>query len=61
MIDDHMRTLEELVHEELDSGWTRIIQGLLKRVRKRLGLAAFSTEQVVEIEQAFKSWLTKGK
>ena len=56
-----MKTLETIVHEELDSGWTRIIQGLLKRARKRLGLAAFTTEQVIEIEQAFKTWLTKGK
>ena len=50
-------SIEEIVHEELNSGWNRIIGALLKRVRKRLNLAYLSGEQLQEIEKAFKSWV----
>lgn len=49
-------SIEQIVHEELSSGWNRIIKGVIKRVRKRLNLAALSGEQIKEIEAAMRTW-----
>lgn len=48
--------IEKIVHEELNSGWNRLISAIIKRVRKRLNLAALSGKQIKEIEAAMRTW-----
>ncbi len=47
---------EQLTHEELAFGWQKFIGAVVKRVRKRAGLASLTPDEVNEIAAAFSSF-----
>ena len=54
-----MSAIKTIVHEELTSGWGKIIGALMKRVRKRIGTPVLTGNQLKEVEEALKSWVAR--
>ncbi len=54
-----MVSIEQIVFEELEAGWQKFVPSLIKRIRKRMKVPALTTEQIQEIEVAFKAWQNK--